>query len=238
MMANETTRDEHELRCLLADSVRICVTEGLVENFGHVSARNPESGRIFILRHLHERLNQVKAEDFVEVDRYGRNIAATIEPPNEVFLHTEIYGIRKDVNAVVYTHPLYSTIFGLVGKTIMPLLANCTFLQSAIPIFEEPRSVSTTEIAAKLVAKLGSSYALLMRGSGLVTVARSVQEATLLSILIEKSARVQYMASAIGKPREIVAADVPGRFGKMPTHFFESSWEHYVSKSRVSPAQE
>jgi ribulose-5-phosphate 4-epimerase/fuculose-1-phosphate aldolase len=33
---------------------------------------------------------------------------------------------------------------------------------------------------------------LLLRGSGLVTVAENIQEATLLSILIEKSAKIQF----------------------------------------------
>ena len=80
-----------------------------------------------------------------------------------------------------------------------------------------------------MINELGSSVALLLRGSGLVTVAENIQEATLLSILIERSAKVQYMASAIGDPKSIVAADMPGKFGSMPTHFFESSWDHYVS---------
>jgi len=228
------TETKSELRRALAESVRICVCEGLLENFGHVSARDPKSNRIFILRHLHERLDKVMPKDFIEVDLSGRKVGGKLEPPNEVFLHTAIYSKRKDVNAIVYTHPLYSTIFGIVGKKIVPLLANCTFLQSAIPIFDDPRSIGTTEMAETLTDKLGSSFALLMRGSGMVTVAGTIQEATLLSILIEKSAKIQYMASAIGDPREIVADEVPGRFGKMPTHFFESSWGHYVSKSNGS----
>lgn len=40
----------NELKERLAESVRICVREELLENFGHVSARDPESKRIFVLR--------------------------------------------------------------------------------------------------------------------------------------------------------------------------------------------
>jgi ribulose-5-phosphate 4-epimerase/fuculose-1-phosphate aldolase len=87
-------------------------------------------------------------------------------------------------------------------------------------------------MAEIMIKELDSSVALLLRGSGLVTVAENIQEATMLSILIEKSAKVQYMASAIGEPRPIVADEMPGKFGNMPTHFFESSWGHYVSKSK------
>jgi hypothetical protein len=48
----------NELKERLAESVRICVCEELLENFGHVSARDPESKRLFVLRHLHERPRQ------------------------------------------------------------------------------------------------------------------------------------------------------------------------------------
>ena len=221
-----------DLKNRLAESVRICVREELLENFGHVSARDPESGRVFVLRHLHERLDKVTAKDFIEVDESGRTVAGKVEPPKEVFLHTAIYRKRKDVNAVVYSHPLYSTILGVLGKEIVPLLANCTFIKSGIRIFEVPRYIGSTDVADLMIKCLDSSVALLLRGSGLVTVAENIQEATLLSILIERSAKVQYMASAIGSPNAIVEDDMPGKFGSMPTHFVESSWGHYVSKSR------
>ena len=231
MKTQNVVASVNELKKRLAESIRICVCEGLLENFGHVSARHAESNRIFILRHLHERLDKVTEKDFIEVDLSGRKVGGKLEPPNEVFLHTALYRKRKDVNAIVYTHPLYSTIFGVVGKEIVPLLAGRTFLKSGIPLFDDPRSVGSPEGGENLADKLGSSFALLMRGSGLVAVAGNIEEATLLSILIEKSAKVQYMASLIGEPREIVADEVPGKFGSMPRHFFESSWGHYVSKS-------
>lgn len=220
------------IRGQIADSVRICVREELLENFGHVSARDPKSGRIFILRHLHERLDKVTAKDIIEVDPSGRKIRGKLEPPKEVFLHTAIYRRREDVNAVIYSHPLYSTILGVVGQTIVPLLANSTFLQSGIPLLDIPRYIGTPAMADIMADKLGSSFALLLRASGLVTVSGNIQEATLLSILIEKSAKVQYMASSIGKPIPITSAEMPEKFGRMPEHFFESTWGHYVSKSR------
>jgi len=220
-----------ELRERLAQSIRICVREELLENFGHVSARDPESQRIFVLRHLHERLDRVSANDFIEVNESGKPIHEDTEPPKEVLLHTAIYRRRKDVNGIVYSHPLYCTVLGVLGKKVMPLLANCTFVKSGIQVFDVPRYIGTADTAELMIKALDSAVALLLRGSGLVTVAENIQEATLLSILIERSAKVQYMASAIGDPKAIVDADMPGKFGSMPTHFFESSWDHYVSKA-------
>ena len=84
-----------ELTERLAESIRICVREELLENFGHVSARDPKSQRIFVLRHLHERLDRVSAKDFIEVDETGKPIRKGTEPPKEVLLHTAIYRRRQ-----------------------------------------------------------------------------------------------------------------------------------------------
>jgi len=202
-----------ELKERLAQSIRICVREELAE----------------VLQHLHERLDRVTANDFIEVTEYGKPIRENTEPPKEVLLHTAIYRQRKDVNGIVYSHPLYSTVLGILGRQVLPLFANCHFIKSGIRVFDVPQYIGNSQTAELMINELGSSVALLLRGSGLVTVAENIQEATLLSILIERSAKVQYMASAIGDPKAIVAADMPGKFGSMPTHFFESSWDHYVS---------
>ena len=98
-------------------------------------------------------------------------------------------------------------------------------------MIEKPRGRGQLQAIASVPPARQSGRDCLLRGSGLVTVAENIQEATLLSILIERSAKVQYMASAIGDPKAIVDADMPGKFGIMPTHFFESSWDHYVSKA-------
>ena len=69
MKNNDASHRMDELKERLAESVRICVREELLESFGHVSARDPESKRIFVLRHLHERLDRVTAQDFIELTK-------------------------------------------------------------------------------------------------------------------------------------------------------------------------
>ena len=39
----------------------------------------------------------------------------------EFHLHTEIYRARPDVNAVAHTHPLWSTLFSMVGEPVQPV---------------------------------------------------------------------------------------------------------------------
>jgi ribulose-5-phosphate 4-epimerase/fuculose-1-phosphate aldolase len=118
----------------------------------------------------------------------------------------------------------------VLNKPIVPLLTNCTFLASGIPVYDEPKSIGTKESGDRLASRLGSSFAVLMRGSGLVVAASSIEDATLLSILIEKAAKVQYMATMLGEPRAIEPTEF-AKFGEMPKHFLESSWEHYASKA-------
>jgi ribulose-5-phosphate 4-epimerase/fuculose-1-phosphate aldolase len=152
-----------ELKERLAQTISICVCEELLENFGHVSARDPESQRILVLRHLHERLDRVTANDFIEVTEYGKPIRENTEPPKEVLLHTAIYRQRKDVNGIVYSHPLYSTVLGILGRQILPLLTNCHFIKSGIRVFDVPQYIGNSQTAELMINELGSSVALLLR---------------------------------------------------------------------------
>jgi hypothetical protein len=86
-------------------------------------------------------------------------------------------------------------------------------------------------MADLMISELASSVALLLRGSGLVTVAENIQEATPVDP-DRKVGQDPIYGPAIGEPKPIVPDDMPGKFGSMPTRFFESSWGHYVSKSR------
>src|SRR6202007_2109007 len=83
---------------------RILADFGVVDGFGHVSARHPTNPKHFLMsRSLAPAL--VTAEDIMEfdedgnaVDAHGRNVFL------ERFIHAAIYKARPDVMSVVHTH--------------------------------------------------------------------------------------------------------------------------------------
>src|ERR1700722_13228745 len=103
----------------LVDANHILHSQGVVDGFGHVSARSPQNpGTFLIARSMAPAL--VAASDIVELHLDGNPVA--IEAPAsylERFIHGEIYRARPDVFAVVHSHALGIIPFGLVPGTTL-----------------------------------------------------------------------------------------------------------------------
>ena len=92
---------------LLEDIVigsRILADFGVLDGFGHVSARHPTNPNHFLMaRSLAPAL--VTADDIMEFDLDGNAVDARGRSVFlERFIHSEIYKARPDVMSVVHTH--------------------------------------------------------------------------------------------------------------------------------------
>ena len=82
----------------------ILAQERIVDGFGHVSVRHPATPERFLMsRSVAPEL--VEAADVMEYGLNGEPIEARGRSSyQERFIHSEIYRIRRDVNAVVHCH--------------------------------------------------------------------------------------------------------------------------------------
>src|ERR1700760_4237322 len=112
---------------LLEDIVvgsRVLADFGVLDGFGHVSARDPRNPNHFLMsRSLAPAL--VTADDIMEfdldgnaVDGRGRSVFL------ERFIHSEIYKARPDVMAVVHTHSLGVIPFTVSQVSLRPMYHN------------------------------------------------------------------------------------------------------------------
>jgi HCOMODA/2-hydroxy-3-carboxy-muconic semialdehyde decarboxylase len=87
----------------LAVAYRILAQQGVVDGFGHISARHNRSASRFLLsRSLAPEL--VMAADLIEFDLDGNAVDARGRALySERFIHAEIYRARPDVRAVATT---------------------------------------------------------------------------------------------------------------------------------------
>ena len=83
---------------------RILAQQGVVDGFGHVSARDPHAPDRFLLsRSLAPA--QVTRADIVRFDFDGNAVDGDTRAPYlERYIHSEIYRARADVHAVVHSH--------------------------------------------------------------------------------------------------------------------------------------
>lgn len=171
---------------------------GLVDAFGHVSARTPEGGWAMT--------GAVPPGSLTSADIHPFDPAAdTLAPPlpKEAWIHRAVARARPDAGAVCRAQPPTATALASAGVPIVPLHGQGAFLGPRVPVHDDPRLVRDADHAQALARDLGGAPAVLMRGNGAITVGDSVAEAVALMWVLERSAAMNATASAAGTPRPL-----------------------------------
>src|ERR687892_571021 len=101
------------LKDQLVDAIRMLERAGYIDHNGHASARR-DAGAFHINSGASVR-GALTVDDIVTVALDGTLVEGTAKPPLEYHIHAEIYRSRSDVNAVMHTHPQWSTYLTMTG---------------------------------------------------------------------------------------------------------------------------
>jgi ribulose-5-phosphate 4-epimerase/fuculose-1-phosphate aldolase len=194
---------------LLADLVaanHILYDQGVVDGFGHVSARHDKDpNRYLLARSMAPAL--VTADDIMEydldsvpVDPRGRSSYL------ERFIHGEIYKARPDVRAVVHSHSPAILPFADTDIALRPMNHIAGFLGNHVPVFEirdtggpaTDMLIRNPALGRALAQTLGPNPVALMRGHGSVAAAQSVRHVVFRAVYTEVNARVEAEALSMG----------------------------------------
>jgi ribulose-5-phosphate 4-epimerase/fuculose-1-phosphate aldolase len=208
---------------LLEDIVvgsRILADFGVVDGFGHVSARHPTNPNHFLMsRSLAPAL--VTTDDIREFDLDGNPVDARGRTVFlERFIHSEIYKARPDVMSVVHTHSPGVIPFSVSKVPLRAMFHNPAFLAVGVPVWdirkdfgETSMLVANAALGKSLAETLSDKPVVLMRGHGDVTVGPTVKMAVFRAYYTDVNARLQAQALALGgepnylTPGEGVKAD-------------------------------
>jgi ribulose-5-phosphate 4-epimerase/fuculose-1-phosphate aldolase len=151
-------------------------------------------------------MDRMGPEDMVVIDLDGTLVEGEHQPPSERFIHTEIYRARADVVSVVHTHQPMSTLLGIVELPILPLLHVDSMVldQDPVPIFHCAELIVSSEAGKAVAVALGSHPVCHLQGHGIVSVAASVQEATLGAIHLERLAEANYRVAQLGRTPRVI----------------------------------
>jgi len=184
---------------------RILADFGVLDGFGHVSARHPTKPDHFLMsRSLAPAL--VSAEDIMEFDLDGNAVDARGRSVFlERFIHSEIYKARPDVMSVVHTHSPGVIPFGVSKVPLRAMFHNPGFLAAGVPVWDIRKDfgetnmlVSDPAIGKSLAQMLGDRPVILMRGHGDVAVGPSVKMAVFRAYYTDVTAKLQSQAIALG----------------------------------------
>ena len=189
----------------IAVGSRVLADFGVVDGFGHVSARHPTNPNHFLMsRSLAPAL--VTADDIMEFDLDGNAIDARGRSLFlERFIHAEIYKARPDVMSVVHTHSPGVIPFSVSKTPLRPLFHNAAFLAAGVPVWDIAKEFGSTDmlvrdsgIGRSLARTLADKPVVLMRGHGDVTVGPDVKIAVFRAYYTDVNARLQSQAIGLG----------------------------------------
>jgi ribulose-5-phosphate 4-epimerase/fuculose-1-phosphate aldolase len=204
----------------IAIGSRVLADFGVLDGFGHVSARDPANPNHFLMsRSLAPAL--VTADDIMEFDQDGNPIDARGRAVFlERFIHAEIYKARPDVMAIVHTHSPGVVPFSVSKTPLRPVFHNAAFLAAGAPVWDIAKEFGSTDmlvrdnnIGKSLARALGDKSVVLMRGHGDVTVGPDVKIAVFRAYYTDVNARLEAQAIGLGSevtyltPQEGAKAD-------------------------------
>ena len=220
----------------LADDIvagsRILAQQGVLDAYGHVSARSDrEPSRFVMTRSLAPALATVA--DLMELDADSEPLPGDKRKGFlERYIHGEIYRARPEVMAVVHSHSPSVIPFGVTRTKLRPIYHMGSFLWSGAPIFEIRKTREENDLLIRdrplgkaLAGTLGKCNCVLMRGHGMTVIGDSVPEAVFRSIYTEMNARLQLQATQLEGPIEFLSDEEGRRSSASNRGTLERPWE-------------
>jgi L-fuculose-phosphate aldolase len=172
---------------------------------GQISARG-EDPATFWTQTYGLGLEEAKASNMLLVDKDLRVIDGngSINPANR--FHLWIYRHRPEVNAIIHTHPLWTSALAMIGQPLAISHMDTTPAYEDTAFLAEWPGVPFGDDEGRIISEaLGDKRAILLSHHGLLTACGSLEEATILAIAVERAAQLQILASSAGTIKPIPA---------------------------------
>src|SRR6202166_904646 len=190
---------------------KVLVAEGQ-DDFtrGHISVRVPGNPKLFCMKAHSLGLDEITMQNILTIDLEGNVVAGTARRHSEVYIHSEIFKARADVNCVIHTHPTYSVALSATGRPLKCYGQPGALFYEALGVYADTINLIRSHAMGAGVARaLGRHRAVLLKNHGVVVTGKSIEEAVVGTIMLENGAMTQLLAEAAGDPApEFPRADI------------------------------
>jgi HCOMODA/2-hydroxy-3-carboxy-muconic semialdehyde decarboxylase len=217
---------------------RILAHEGVVDSFGHISARNPENPNTFFLSRARAP-ERIEVDDIMEFTLEGEPVDARGRAPYlERYIHGGLYEARPDVHSVVHNHSPSVIPFGITNNKLKPLLHMCANIGHDVPTWDSHDKFGDTALLVENVAMgrdmakaVGSAPTILMRGHGATVAGKNIRHAVFVSIYLEVNAKLQMQAMAMGDIKFLTAGEVDKVIERTGPYTLNRAWENWCRRA-------
>ena len=225
-----------ELRYDIALANRMLAREGVLDAFGHVSARHPDDpGRYLLSRSRSPEL--IEPADILE---YTLDSQPVVPPSQQLYaervIHGEIYRARPDVMAVVHHHASALMPFCIAGEPFVPVFHLGAACGPTVPFWDQRDEFGDTSLlvvkaeeGASLARALGRHSMVLMRNHGATVVGDHLRQLVFRAIYTCRNAEYQSEAKGLGTERPLTPGEIEKAsvLNAMP-NVTSRTWEYWT----------
>ena len=226
----------------LALANRMLAHEGVLDAFGHVSARHPsDPGRYLLPRSRSPAL--IEPGDILQFTLDSE----PVKPPTahlyaERVIHGCIYQARSDAMAVCHHHAPAIMPFAIAGKPIVPVFHLGAAMGEEMPFWDQHDEFGDTNLLVvkqeeghSLARALGQHSAVLMNRHGATVVGGSLKELVSRAIFICQNAEYQLRALMLGAATPLHRGEIKlaGAISRLP-NVVTRTWEYWSARVKTS----
>ncbi len=83
---------------------------------GHISVRHPDEPDKFFMKPHSVGFDEITFDNILTIDLDGEVVEGTARRHSEVYIHSEIFRARPDVNCVIHSHPASAVALSATGR--------------------------------------------------------------------------------------------------------------------------
>ncbi|MFN3603345.1 MAG: class II aldolase/adducin family protein [Leptonema sp. (in: bacteria)] len=142
---------------------------------------------------------KLQTKDLVIVDKEGNLVYSenSLQPTSEILMHLAVYKHRKDINAVIHSHPPYSIALTLSGISLEePDLPEILLVLGSVPTAKY--ALTGTQEMVEAILPYISYNSILLSHHGVLSLGENLEEAYYRLEEVEHCAKILCIAHQIG----------------------------------------
>jgi L-fuculose-phosphate aldolase len=165
---------------------------------GQISFRSDRPNAYWTLR-FGLGFDEATPNDFIEVDRDLNTLTGDGMANPATRFHLWVYDARPDVRSLIHTHSPWASALAAARQPLVISQMDMTPLHNDCAFLGEWPGVPIADQEGVLISQaLGDKRAIILAHHGYLTAAKSIEEATYLSVYLERAARMQIRAQVFG----------------------------------------
>jgi len=190
------------LKKKILDTCKKLLDDGyVIGSAGNVSVRvKYNNEELILITPSNVNYDKMKPDDILLIDFNGKVVQGVRNPSVEKHLHLGIYKAREDVNAIIHSHGVYSTILSTINLSLPPVMEELVPYLGGEIACAKYGEAGTEELAEIVLGNLQEKNAVILANHGNICCGSHLEGAYTVLQYLERGAKVYYLAKLIKDP--------------------------------------